>query len=170
MLNRHRLDQGVEADADAMPSLPIASRVTSASSRTPPTAIWTIDMVERRVGVDRGHRAGSTLCRLSPSGSRVARITSRAGYAHANRGAARDCAIGGEQRAAVERQLDEPAIGMSFARPRASNTLPSPTASRSHGRSGRLMRVRQRAARHARAAARESAGASRAARHPRNRA
>ena len=56
-------------------------------------------------------------------------------------------AIGGEQRAAVEGRARR-ARGRDRPRDdRASNTLPSPTASRSHGRSGRLISVGSGAAR-----------------------
>ena len=73
----------------------------------------------------------NALWRLSPSGSRVARMTSRAGIRTRTVVPVAECAIGGEQRAAIEGQLDESALGMSSSHTRLedasqSNGLPKP--------------------------------------------
>ena len=54
----------------------------------------------------------NTLCRLSPSGSRVARMTSRAGIRTRTVVPDRDVAICREQRTSVKCELDETAVGM----------------------------------------------------------
>ena len=102
--------------------------------------------------MDRRHRPGQHVVQAEPL--RLARREDHLarGDSHPHGRAGCERRVGGEQRAAVEGQLEQPAAGVAAATTRASNTLPSPTASRSHGRSGRLISVVTGAAGHAAAA------------------